>query len=174
MKTQILTLLALTITNFTFAQIPSKVDELKSKKLKAIENIENIYMTELRKLLSDPVVSNNPEELAKVSAELSIVLVVPANPAVMIPSKGSSDKLFVGKSWFSLAGTEFHFNRDGTGNKSYLGEKEPFTWTSGATSVEVICRNVKPFYYFSFINKDTAKFGRSEDKIVDMLKPDRK
>ena len=106
-----------------FAQIPSKLDDLKSKKDAAIKRIEDVYKDELKKLLNDPFIKNDPDKLAGVLKELG-----QEPPTVSLVKNKIEERWFVRKKWRNQRGTLYEFSANGTGTKKYAADVIPLTW----------------------------------------------
>lgn len=169
MKNLLLTLLF--VGTSVFAQIPSKLEELKSKREAAIKRIEDVYKDELKKLLNDPFIKGDPAKLAEVLKELGEGLVEQKSTVIQPPmSNKELERLFVNKSWFSTAKVEYRFEKDGKGYRS----KIPLSWrilSSGL--VEVTSRFAvnapNKIWFFKFNSKKEAYFGESENEVTNPL-----
>jgi hypothetical protein len=115
---------------------------------------------------------------AKFDAEVWQITVTGATGTIERPGTGTrymkvknlapgSPYLFVGKSFFSQAGSEYHFNQDGTGTrmqKMDFEDKVPFTWTQHPDGTVEILQRKQPTAtprpaYFRFIDPQTAFLG---------------
>ncbi len=163
-------ILLLAFTTQLFAQLPTKLEALKSKRDAAIENINQIYKQELQKLMADPQVKADPVEMAKILSELGDMDVS------KIDTVDASDisKFFVGKSWFSTAGVEYHFNKDQTGFRKSVNVEIPMFWRLLPNGlVEITSRmsinGQNKLWFFKFSDKKTALFGENEKEIINPL-----
>lgn len=162
----LLTLLSL---SSIFAQLPSKVEDLKAKRDKAIENINAIYKQELQKLLNDPSVKNDPQKLMEVVSEIqqsSQSDISVAEDALRLHNKKIKTHL----------GSVFVFKKDSSGIKISTGEETPISWRYlDNTTIEVIGRDSKTAppktWYFKFLDglKD-IRYGLSLDSVEWMAK----
>ena len=88
------------------------------------------------------------------------------------------DQFFVGKSWFTIAGSEYHFNKDGTGyrfNKLNYAEKVAFTWHQQPDGIVEVSQRKQPTdapspTYFRFENSKTAFQGDLVTNITTQLR----
>ena len=152
MKHFILTLFLYSST-FVFAQLPSKMEDLRSKRDKAIENINNIYRQELQKLLVDDSIANDTEQLAQIQKELGI-----------LPNTVVDYRDFVGKPWMTLAKSIFMFNEDKSGTFTQQQNIIHFKWKKRGDIVEIEDLS-KSFKWFFIFKKDSVLFGVSEISI---------
>jgi hypothetical protein len=168
MKTLIIILLSITST--IVAQLPSKLDDLKAKKEAAIKRIEDTYKVELEKLLNDPMVKADQQLQMAIRDELGLIVV----SEVEFTTNKELERLFVNKSWYSIAKVEYHFEKDGTGTRA----KIPLSWRILSNGlVEVSSRMAVngpiKMWYFKFNSKQEAFFGSTENNTVDPLTPDK-
>ena len=127
-------ILLLTVTTQLFAQLPTKLEALKSKRDAAIENINQIYKQELQKLLADKTLTI--DEKKKIEIELNGPL----------PENVDS---FLGIKWKSSFGTEYTFNENKTGSMNKGGKLTTFKWTKRDG---IIYTDTEPVYFFVFEN----------------------
>ena len=87
---------------------------------------------------------------------------------------GQSGKLFLGKSWYSRAGSEYHFKKDGTGyrlQKMDFDTSVPFTWRQLPDGIVEVLQRKQPTAlasptYFRFVDVKTAYQGDSTADIT--------
>ena len=157
-------ILLLTFTSQILAQLPTKLETLKSKRDAAIENINQIYKQELQKLMTDPLVKANPVELAKIQSELGA-------KDTTIDMESMSKVKFLNKRFKTELGTIFIFKKDGLGSKSASNVEMPITWrTLESNVVEVVGRDTpesppKTWYFKFFDGIKKVKYGLSIDSI---------
>ncbi|MBN8420105.1 MAG: hypothetical protein J0L73_14400 [Verrucomicrobia bacterium] len=85
----------------------------------------------------------------------------------------SLDQFFVGKSFFTKAGSEYHFNKEGTGyrlQKMDFEDKVPFTWTQRSDGIVEVLQRKQPkavptATFFRFVDKKSAYQGDSDTNI---------
>jgi hypothetical protein len=75
------------------------------------------------------------------------------------------ETLFVDKSWYSTAGTEYHFEKGNTGYRKLGGTQTPFTWRVASDNIVEVKGQMAPsappvMFYFRFTNDKEATFGR--------------
>ncbi len=103
--------------------------------------------------------------LGKVRVEIEAGKLAAAEPA--------GSRYFVGKSWYSKVGSEYHFNKDGTGyrlQKMDFDDKVAFTWTHRPDGLVEVLQRKTPTgpaapVFFRFDDKKTAFLG---DVITDI------
>ena len=149
---------------------PSAVSLFKSydaARAKALDPAQKAAVTRIETILasSDGKKMDIVTELGKVRAEIE------AGKAVEISV--AANQLFVGRSWFTKAGSEYHFNKDGSGyrfQKMDFDEKVPFTWSQLPDGVIAVQQKKNPKSdptptFFRFVDKKTAFQGDVEASI---------
>lgn len=94
-------------------------------------------------------------ELGKAREEIESGKVVTATAA-----SSASDRNFAGRSWFTKAGSEYHFNKDGSGyriQKMDFDGKVPFTWKQRPDGVVEALQRKQP------TGQPTPTFFRFDD-----------
>ncbi len=108
-------------------------------------------------------------ELGKVRAEIE------SGKVYSLASPTSSvDALFIGKSWYTKPGSEYHFNKDGTGyrlQKMDFDDKVAFTWKQHPDGIVEAQQRKQPSAptsatFFLFVDKKTAFQGSSKAAIT--------
>jgi hypothetical protein len=175
--------IVMSLSSASFANPPKEVVDLKVRYqdavTKATKPITDVYKQELMKLLQKFKNANDIDGIASVTEQLTQLGAPTEQVTTKAPdSNDDIDRFFVGKSWFSTANSEFHFDRDGGGYKGYSGTKLPLTWRKIENGiVEASSRKTadSPLttYYFKFDNRKTALFGQSLNSIVDPLRSDK-
>lgn len=154
-----------------------ELDRLKSAynaaSERALSPIKATYEKELQKLLQSHTKAGRLDAAAMVMSELKELGVVSTNPTPSntpgVAASSASGRFFIGKSWYSNAGTDYHFNKDGTGTrlqKMDFPEKVTFTWRQLPDGmIEAMVRkqpNSKPTAtFFRFVDRKTAFMGDS-------------
>lgn len=175
MKT-LLTILLL-VGNAIFAQIPSKLDDLKAKKDAAIKRIEDVYKDELKKLLADPFIKGDPGKLGEVLKELGQDVPNDLNAPLAKPGEVNLKEIerrFVNKAWKTPFGTTFHFEKNGQGWKTTGGQKTPFTWQLLPDGIleyngRVTTSSPVKTEYFIFNSKKDAFNGKDKQSMTTQL-----
>ena len=170
-------LLALSIYSSALASDP-ELDKLKQAYAGAIERatapIKATYGKELQKLLQAHTQAGRLDAAAGVMAELKDLGTLSPAPALSNTPGSTSDRLFIGKSWFTKAGSEYHFNKDGTGyrlQKMDFDDKVTFTWRQLPDGVVEAMQRKQPnaqpsATFFRFVDRKTAFQGDSASNIA--------
>lgn len=142
-------------------------------RLKALEPAQKAAVARIDAMLagSDGKKLDVVAELGKVRAEIEAGKMAALPPTV--------DQFFIGKSWYSKAGSEYHFNKDGTGyrlQKMDFDDKVAFTWTLNPAGIVEVLQRKQPTAkassaYFRFVDKKTAFLGDSASNISSPLNP---
>lgn len=161
MKSLLLTLLF--VGTSVFAQIPSKLEELKSKRDKAIENINTVYKDELKKLLNDPKVKNDAQLIMDINDELGVVRSKDKTPV--------NSEWFIGINWVTAGGSKFNFTKTGRVVQQHNKNLYNFKWKfmkDGLVKVTGDFRDSSNSTerYFQFLPDGTAKYGASPDNMI--------
>lgn len=140
-------------------------------RLKALEPAQKAAISRIDALLagSDGKKLDVVAELGKVRGEIEAGRVVAAPITV--------DQFFIGRSWYTKAGSEYHFNKDGTGyrlQKMDFDDKVAFTWTLDASGVVEVMQRKQPTAnpsrtFFQFVDKKTAFQGDAASSITTPL-----
>lgn len=144
---------------------------------KATAPIKATYEKELQKLLQAHTKAGRLDAAAEVMAELQelgAITTAPVNGPASVPS---NDRLFVGKSWYSKAGSEYHFNKDGTGyrfQKMDFDDKVTFTWRQLPDGAVEVLQRKQPTAqasptFFRFVDRKTAYQGDNASNIASPL-----
>jgi hypothetical protein len=181
-----LILVAISITK-TARAIDPDLERLKGSYAAAVAKatapIQGTYEKELQKLLQAHTKAGRLDAAAEVMSELQSLGAVATAPSAAVPVGGSgatpnsNDRLFVGKSWYSKAGSEYHFNKDGTGyrlQKMDFDDKVTFTWRQLPDGVVEALQRKQPTAqatptYFRFVDRKTAYQGDSASNITSPL-----
>lgn len=170
-------ILALPLANLAAQTLRSELEVLRENYNRAVERvvepIRTTYEAELEKMLAQTTQSGDFEEAKKIAEELKTV----RDTAQLAKAFSKDDmmKFFVGKSWWSPARSEYHFNQDGTGYRSHPSSgKTPMTWeinTPGVVEAKGAMSEGGAIqtWFFSFTNDKTALFGRRPDVIKEPL-----
>lgn len=154
------------------------LDRLKTAYQGAVERatapIKATYEKELQKLLQAHTQAGRFDAAATVMAELKEIGSVSPTAAPSNATPVGNDRLFVAKSWYTKAGSEYHFNRDGTGyrlQKMDFDDKVAFTWRQLPDGVVEAMQRKQPnaqasATYFRFVDRNTAFQGDSVTNIA--------
>lgn len=161
MKT-LLTLLLLVGTTI-FAQLPSKLDDLKSKRDAAIKRIEDVYKDELKKLLNDPDIKGDAMLVTQINDELGIVIPVTENK--------SDPEWFIGINWVTASGSKFNFTKTGRVVQQHNKNLYNFKWKFIKDGVVKVTGDFRDSSnsterYFQFLTDGTAKYGASLENMI--------
>ena len=136
---------------------------------KALEPVQTASFARIDTLLKGAGASNLEKvtELGKLRAEIEAQAATP-----------TAEQFFVGRSFFSMAGSEYHFNKDGTGwrlQKLDFEDKVPFNWVQREDGIVEAQQRKQPTaaprpVYFRFDDKNTAFLGDSEAAINSKLR----
>lgn len=145
----------------------AQYDQARAKALEPVQQASFARIDSLLKTTGSAPKLETVTELGKLRAEIEAGTVAP-----------STDQFFLGKSFFSKAGSEYHFNKDGTGwrlQKSDFDDKVAFTWEQRLDGVVVVQQRKQPTApprpaYFRFVDKKTAFLGDSENDINSQLR----
>jgi hypothetical protein len=147
------------------APLFSLYDEAIAKALVPVQKSSIARIDSLLKTAGSPKLET-VTELGKVRAEIEAGKVSVNN-----------DQLFVGKSYYTKAGSEYHFNKDGTGyrlQKMDFDDKVAFTWTQRSDGVVEALQRKQPTAppsptFFRFVDKKTSFQGDSPANITTLL-----
>lgn len=139
-------------------------------RLKAVESAQKAAIARIDSMLasSEGKKMEVLTELGKVRAEVEAGQVGAATAAP------GNDQLYIGKSWYTKPGSEYHFNKDGTGYRLQKGDydgKVPFTWTLHPDGIVEVQQRRQPTAptsaaFFRFVDKKTAFQGTSKTAIT--------
>lgn len=123
---------------------------------KALEPVNKIYVTQLQKLLEKKSKEGNITEVDQITEELK--------KFVSTPDTKVKSVSFLRKHWVSNIATVFVFNKDGTGEKDYFGQKTPFTWKVISDNFLEVTDTGK-FRYFRFLDNGKGMYGEAKDTL---------
>lgn len=170
-------LLAISLYSSALGSDP-ELDRLKQAYVGAVERatapIKATYEKELQKLLQAHTQAGRLDAAAGVMAELKEIGTPSSPPTSSNTPVSVSDRLFIGKSWFTKAGSEYHFNKDGTGyrlQKMDFNDKVTFTWRQLPDGVVEAMQRKQPnaqptATFFRFVDRKTAFQGDSASNIA--------
>lgn len=150
------------------ASLFTMYDEARAKALAPLQKASIARIDSLLKMAGGAKIET-VAELGKVRAEIEAGKLDAAEPSI--------GKYFIGRSWYTKAKSEYHFNKDGTGyrfQKMDFDGKVPFTWTyRPADGIVEAAQRKKPTgtpvpVFFRFVDKKTAFLG---DIITDITSP---
>ena len=150
---------------------------------KATAPIQATYEKELQKLLQAHTKAGRLDAAAEVMSELQTLGAVAPPPSTANAPTGnpatqtSNDKLFVGKSWYSRAGSEYHFSKDGTGyrfQKLDFDDNVTFTWRQLPDGLVEVLQRKQPTAqatptFFRFVDRKTAYQGDTATNVTSPL-----
>lgn len=154
MKTLLLLLLSAGLaTASDLTDLQAKYNKASAK---ALEPVNAVYTGELQKLLEKYSKDGNIEEVAKITEELK-KFTVSTDTKVKTVS-------FLKKHWVSNIASVFTFNKDGTGEKEYFGQKTPFTWKLISDNFLEVTDTGK-LRFFRFLDNSKGLYGEAKDNL---------
>jgi hypothetical protein len=137
---------------------------------KAVEPLNKVYEGELQKLLENYSKSGDLAKVEMIAETIKSIKSTNIETSAKNHVKNDiNERLFVGRSWYSTAGVEYHFDKNGAGYRKYQNKKVSFIWFKEPKYIRATLGNGESDYYFSFVSRENAFFGRSSDNIVDEM-----
>jgi hypothetical protein len=103
------------------------------------------------------------------------------SPRAAGPDTGHSEQFFVEKSWYSRVGSEYHFNKGGTGFRLPRGvaNSDPITWKHLPDGLIEVMQRMNPTAqpsptYFRFVDANTAFIGNTKANVTTPVTPTKK
>jgi len=144
---------------------------------KAVDPLTATYEKELKSLMQRHATAGRLDDVAKVVAELKAIGINDAVPTVTdLPANSKSPKSGIeGTTWKTPTGTEFSFESDGKGTRSFGGaDPTAIAWRKRAGGiVEVTGAGTQgaqeTTWFFRFVNESEAYYGNSKDGATTAL-----
>lgn len=142
---------------------------------KAVEPLKATYAKELRKLLERHAQAGRLEDVAKVVTELKAIGITDAEATIAGQTSKSRKGSFESTTWKTPTGTEFSFEPDGKGTRSFGGaDATAITWRErSGGNVEVTGAGSKgekeTTWDFRFVSETEAYYGNSKDDVTKPL-----
>lgn len=138
---------------------------------KAVEPLKATYERELRSLMQQHAKAGRLDDVAKVLAELKAIGAAEgvSNDGAPVVASTSTQFGFEGTVWKTPTGTDFTFEPDGKGTRSFGGaDPTSIAWRKRAGGfVEVTGAGTqggqKTTWYFLFVSESEAYYGPSKD-----------
>ena len=179
MKTHTLILITALLT---LPSISSAQDELARLKTsyenavsKAVEPLKATYEKELRKLLQRHAEAGRLDDVAKVVSELEAIGITDAEATTPAQTTKSKKETIEGTTWKTPTGTDFSFESDGKGTRSFGGaDATAITWRQRSGGfVEAKGDGSKGgetmTWFFRFVSESEAYYGNSKEDVTKPL-----
>ena len=167
----ILGLLALPFFSFAQDDLERLKTSYENAVARAVEPLKATYERELRSLMQRHAESGRLDDVARVVAELKAIGITNAVPADADTGRmsRSTQTGFEGTTWKTPTGTEFSFEPEGKGTRSFGGaDPTSITWRKRAGGfVEVTGAGSQggqeTTWFFRFVSESEAYYGNNKE-----------